>query len=329
MLTRRRLLALAVPGIVALSLAVACGDSDEDAAAITVPEPTPPAEVTITDASGQSVKVPGAAKKVVTLTDHDLDATLALGVKPVGVAAGRSGQGSSGEPAPPAYLASKLSGVTVVTSGTEVLFEKIVGLGPDLILVGEGQNITEEALGRLRQIAPTVVTNKQADDWRASVKGVALALNKVETGNKILAEHDARAAALKTKLGSKAGQTVSIVRWNPQGPAFMLQDHFASLVIRDAGLIRPPSQQKPGASPSLVSLEALDQLDADWMFLGTLTPEAETAMNNAKAMPVFQQLDVVKNNQVVGINGSVWTSRGGPLAAEMVLADVEKALTAN
>lgn len=315
-------------GLLLSCFIAACGDSGQDAPTAT-PEPTAVADVTITDAAGQSVNVPGVAKRVVTLTDHDLDATVALGVTPVGVAAGRAGAGAAGLPSAPAYLASKLQGVTIVTSGNEVQFEKIVGLQPDLILAGEGQNITEEALSRLRQIAPTVVTNKQPDDWRTSVKGVAAALNRVDEGTKVLAAHDARAKQVQAKIGAKVCNSVSIVRWNPQGPAFMLEQHFASLVIKDAGLVRPPSQRKPGTSPSLVSLEALDQLDADWMFLGTLTVEAEQALTNAKAMPLFQQLNVVKSNHVVTIDGSIWTSRGGPIAAGLVLNDVEKALTAN
>src|SRR5688572_11052587 len=54
--------------------------------------------VTVTDVTGTKVEVPRAAKRVVALSEQDLDATLALGLKPVGAVNGR------GQQKPPAYL---------------------------------------------------------------------------------------------------------------------------------------------------------------------------------------------------------------------------------
>jgi iron complex transport system substrate-binding protein len=73
---------------------------------------------------------------------------------------------------------------------------------------------------------------------------------------------------------------------------------------------------------------ALELLDVDWAFIGTLTPDGDAviALEAALENPLFQTLDVVQNDQVVRVDGSLWTSVGGPLAAMMVLDTVEDAL---
>mgnify|MGYP000648332214 CR=1 FL=1 len=63
----------------------------------------------IEDAFGNPVSVPSAPQRVITLSELDLDAALALGITPVGTINGR------GQAAPPHYLDSKvLSGIKVV-----------------------------------------------------------------------------------------------------------------------------------------------------------------------------------------------------------------------
>lgn len=44
--------------------------------------------------------------------------------------------------------------------------------------------------------------------------------------------------------------------------------------------------------------------------------------------PLFQSLQVVQNDRVVVIDGSLWTSVGGPLTAMTVLDDVEASVLA-
>lgn len=80
-------------GICALAL-TACGSSEaSDGAA--GPDSSSAAKTNqVTDATGTSVKVPAAPERVVALSEMDLDAALALGVKPVGLTAGRGQKGA-------------------------------------------------------------------------------------------------------------------------------------------------------------------------------------------------------------------------------------------
>ncbi|MEO1287627.1 MAG: hypothetical protein AAFV93_07650, partial [Chloroflexota bacterium] len=86
-----------------------------------------------------------------------------------------------------------------------------------------------------------------------------------------------------------------------------------------------PELQEGHAHSAPLSLETIEILDADWLFAGTLqaTGDAADALADVFDNPLFQQLQVVQNEQVVVVDGSIWTSSGGPLAANLVLDVIE------
>lgn len=110
----------------------------------------------------------------------------------------------------------------------------------------------------------------------------------------------------------------------------MEKKQFASGVALDMGLSRPKSQDKDGNahSPAL-SLEKLDEIDGDWLFLSTLTDDGKSALKDVQSKPAYRELGAVKTNHAVTVDGSVWSTRGGPLAAGAVIDDITKALTAS
>jgi iron complex transport system substrate-binding protein len=274
------------------------------------------------DVTGQEIEVPVAPQRVVTLSEQDLDGALALGVTPVGTVNGR------GQLTPPLYLGERVEGITSVGSLAEPSLERVAELQPDLILVGGLFAALEAILPDLQQIAPVVVTYANADDWKTAFLGTANALNRMEEAEAFLSDYDARIQDIQSRLGENANAEVSIVRWNPQGPGIMAMDSFSSRIARDLGLVRPASQQYvEGFSHSEpLSLEQLDLLEADWLFLGTLNADGAAAMETAQSSPLYRQLRVVQDNRVILVDGTVWTSRGGPLAVHLVLDDIEAAL---
>ncbi|MFD0412484.1 ABC transporter substrate-binding protein [Streptomyces sp. NPDC127108] len=276
---------------------------------------------TVKDATGRTVKVPAQPKRIVTLTQEDLDAVLALGVEPVGIT---NGQGLD---KPPAYLADKVKDVDVVGNLLQPVMDKVVAAKPDLILAGDMQD--EQVLKQLREITPaTLVTMAPTDEWKLSFRGIGNAVNKLDKANKVIADHEAAAKAAGAKLGANKGAEVSIVRWNPDGPSWMEKKQFASGVALEMGLKRPKAQNKDGNAhtPSL-SLEKIDQIDGDWLFLSTLTSDGEKALKDVQSKPAYKELGAVKKKHVVTVNGSVWSTRGGPLASDVVLKDITKALS--
>lgn len=311
--------------LLAILLAAGCSpaaEPDESSAAPQAAQTTAAHPRTITDAAGQQVTLPATPQRVLALSEPDLDAALALGVTPVGTLNGR------GQTTPPRYLGERLSGIPVIGPIYQPDIEKVIQLRPDVILAGGYPD--EQVVYRLRQVAPTVVTFRLGEDWKTLLNRVGTALNRDAEAAAFLAQYDRRVQETRSKLGPSANAVVSIARWNPQGPGYVLNDAFASRIVQDLGLTRPDAHQQAGVghSPPL-SLEALNQIDADWLFLGTLSTEGDAvkAMEAAIATPNFKSLNAVKSNHLVTVDGSLWTSLGGPLAALAVLDDIAKAMT--
>ncbi|GAA0493585.1 ABC transporter substrate-binding protein [Streptomyces sp. NPDC046215] len=276
---------------------------------------------TVKDATGKAVEVPANPKRIVTLTQEDLDAVLALGIKPVGIT---NGQGLS---KPPAYLADQVKGINVVGNLLQPVMDKVIAAKPDLILAGDMQD--EQMLKQLREITPaTLVTMAPTDDWKLSFRGIGNAVNAMDKTNKVIADYEAKAKKAGEGLGDNKGAEVSIVRWNETGPSWMEKKQFASGVALDMGLKRPKAQDKDGnAHTPALSLEKINEIDGDWLFLSTLTSDGEKALKDVQEKPAYKDLNAVKKNHAVTVNGSVWSTRGGPLASLTVIDDITKALS--
>ncbi|MFM4848641.1 MULTISPECIES: ABC transporter substrate-binding protein [Aeromonas] len=276
----------------------------------------------VLDANGQSHTVPDDPQRVVVLSELDLDSALTLGVQPVGTVNGR-GQGTL-----PRYLLDKAGkAIQVVGDLDNPNLEKLIDLEPDLILTGQTK---PELLALLQEIAPTVVTGNWGEPWKTVFNRSANVMNKEAEAKAFLARYDARLAQARSKLAKHQGEQVSIVRWNPKGPSYMHGGTFASSVVTEMGLARPAHQigDKSPHSPAL-SLESLNLLDGDWLVVGTLSAsgDAVDAMKQAEQTPAFQQLDAIKGKRFGAVDGSLWTSTGGPQAALRVIEDVEGLLT--
>ncbi|MBC9713437.1 iron-siderophore ABC transporter substrate-binding protein [Streptomyces sp. TRM66268-LWL] len=319
----RALRGLAVAGAAALLLA-GCGGSDSEGSKAKSTDKAAAAggTRTVKDATGKAIEVPANPKRIVTLTQEDLDAVLALGLKPAGIT---NGQGLS---KPPAYLEDEVEGVPVVGNLLQPVMDKVIAAKPDLILAGDMQD--ERVLKQLREITPaTLVTMAPTDDWKLSLRGIGNAVNKLDAANKVIADYDSAAKSAGDALGKAKGSEVSIVRWNPDGPSWMENKQFAGGVALDMGLKRPKAQDKDGnAHTPALSLEKINEIDGDWLFLSTLTPDGEKALKEVQGKPAYKELGAVKNNHVTTVDGSVWSTRGGPLAALVVLDDIKTALTA-
>ena len=304
---------------------------------------TPDGARTVTDGKGQQVSVPAAPSRVITLSEPTLDGALALGVTVVGTTSGR-GQGAVS-----AYLAGKAAGVPIVASVAGPNLEQILALKPDLILTDGTVSADDSVLGKLAAIAPTVYVSPTGADWRAAFTALGEIVGRTAETQQVLAGYQSRVDEAKAKLGGNATATVSIVRWGLGQPSLLLRELPPSRVLADLGLRRPPAQDRDGPGHSSpVSRENLDQLDADWMFFGTLggatnpgggnsgDPSAvgraaSRAMleDDAVGTPGFTALTAYRNKQVVPVDGSAWTSSGGPLAATVIVGDVAAAMTAS
>ncbi|WP_210495263.1 ABC transporter substrate-binding protein [Patulibacter sp. SYSU D01012] len=317
-----RLLALAC-ALLLVALLAGCGGSDDEGGAS---DDAAAATRTVKDFAGNAVEVPTKPQRVVVVNDELTDDALALGVKPVAIS---KGQGQDG---PPRYLADRVAGVPIVGDVNQPDLDKVLDADPDLIIVSydfpEGPLAGQVA--KLRKIAPTFVASDPAkDEWKSTLRQVGVALNREAQAKDWLARYEQRTAQVGRSLGKHAGAEVTIARWNPDGPTFMHAGTFASTVVADLGLKRPKNQRTEGQGHGeSLSLEALGELEADWIFLSSLTADGDDAkaLEQGVGSKAFKQLDAVKAGHVSQVDGSVWGAAGGALASDVLIADVQKAL---
>ncbi|RBP84555.1 iron-siderophore ABC transporter substrate-binding protein [Marinomonas rhizomae] len=269
------------------------------------------------------VEINDDVKRIVTLSEDALDSAIALGIKPLGAIATRGGDSVA------EYIQQRASGVNMVGTSRQNNLEAIAAQRPDLILASA--YLPQDQYNILSKIAPTIAPiapGMVSDNWIKVAKVYAQALNKSEQMDSILNDLKDREDRLKkviTHKLSKEERSATLARWMPQGPIVMSSQIFSTDVlaatgftINDAGVIK---EGRPHSSP--LSLENLSKVDSDWLFLATLNTEGKDALEAAKESPSFTRLNVVKEDRVVTVNGQLWTSAAGPLAAHAILDDIQ------
>lgn len=326
-------LRVAMFGLAASLVLSACGGTENTGSGPATEGPTR----VVVDAEGTEVTVPEHPERVVVLSEPTMDGTLALGVTPIGAVTGR------GQQTVPNYLADVASDLPILGGIAQPNFEAIGAAKPDLILVdGTSINNNPPVVAALRKIAPVVYTGYAGGDWRVNFRRVAEALNMVDEGEKVIAEYDAKVEEAKPKLAKYADNTFSIVRWQGTGAALILKELLPGRALTDLGLKRPANQDREGRGHSdPVSLENLKSIDADYMFFGTLggssieNPNAggttdikggEKALAEAEKVPGFTELSAYQNDHIILVDGSSWTSTGGPILMNSIVDDVLEAL---
>lgn len=257
--------------------------------------------------------------RIVTLDEYALECVLALQNKPVGSVIF--------ETTPP-YFRGKLQGIENLGSEGEPSLEKIVALKPDLIL---GTMYHQQTYSQLSQITPTILTSyKDSKDWKAAFMNFADAVGKIDVAEQILQDYNNRIEIFRTEMGDRLKNThVSVVRVYPTHISLYLKDVFIGTILEDAGLPRPPAQNKPGSAYE-ISKERIWDADGDVIFMWAYgysqqrQQEAQTALQRLKTDPLWSQLNAVQQGKVYEVP-SYWIG-AGPLAANAVLDDLFKYL---
>ena len=291
----------------------------------------------VKDAEGTEITVPVRPQRIVALSEPTLDGLLALGITPIGTVTGR------GQSTVPGYLTEEAGKIPLLGGIAEPNFEAIGKAKPDLIVVdGTSINNNPPMIEALRAIAPTAFVGYAGGDWRYTFKTLANVVNKQADAKQVLADYDAKVATVKKGLDRYAGKTFSIVRWQGSSAALILKELPPGRALSDLGLKRPKNQDKEGRGHSEpVSRENLAEIDADWMFFGTLggssvdnrkagggtdAEAAKQALAEAEKAPGFTSLKAYRSGHIILVDGSRWTSTGGPLLMSKIVADVERDL---
>jgi len=231
------------------------------------------------------------------------------------------------------YIQPLAGDISIVGTPGEFNLEAIISLNPDIILAASQLNKDQYRL--LSQIAPTIVPDAAPftpDTWKQETRLFAAALGRSEAGEAAIRKVEEKvkevSAALDATLSPEQRQA-SLVRWMPQGPLIMSTGLFSATLLEaagfrmdDAGAVKAG---RPHSNP--LSLENLKLVDRHWLFLATLNADGEEALAAARKSPAFERLQASRENRVITVNGQLWTSASGPIAAEAILDEVNAAIS--
>jgi len=172
----------------------------------------------VTDADGKTQVVPAQPKRVVVLSEIDLDSALTLGLQPVGTVNGR------GQSTLPRYLLQQAGKeIAVVGDLDNPNLEKLIDLEPDLILTGQTK---PELLALLKEIAPTVVTGNWGDSWKEIFNRSAHVLNRDAEAKTFLTRYEARLAGSTQQARQTSGGAHEHSALEPQGAELHARRHL-------------------------------------------------------------------------------------------------------
>ncbi|BCB05528.1 ABC transporter substrate-binding protein [Bacillus sp. KH172YL63] len=302
--------------ITTLLFLAACGNKEEkeESADKDAKEET----YTVDHAMG-TTEIKGTPKKVVILTNEGTEALLSMDVTPVGAV-----QSWTGDPWYD-HISEQMKDAEVVGTESELNIEAIAKLQPDLIIGNKMRQ--EEQYNQLKDIAPTVMAETLRGNWKENFELYAKALNKEEKGQEVLAAYEQRMEDLKGELGDKLNQEVSMVRFMAGDVRIYHKDSFSGVILDQLGFARPEGQDVDDFAEKGVTKERIPAMDGDVLFYftyetgdGEANKLAEEWIND----PLFQNLEVAKQNQVHEVNDAIWNTAGGVIAANKMLDDIEK-----
>lgn len=199
------------------------------------------------------------------------------------------------------YFAEALKGVEDIGDYGNPSLEKVIALGPDLIITSSND---KDRFEKLNKIAPTVSIPygdlKNAHEELAYFGELLGVSDKAEAW---LAQYDERIAAAKSKVDAAIGETASFsILERSEKAIWVYGDNF--------GRGGQPVYQALGRKPKAevadelmekqwmeLSLEVLPQYAGDYLVV-TVGSSSDWLLENFQSDPVWGSLDAVKNNRI-------------------------------
>lgn len=274
----------------ALILLSGCGSATQSAIEIT---PTDVVSSTVTTTSQPMYS------KVVALANGSAEIIDSLGLKKILV--GRDI--ASTDPS--------LQSVPIVTSGHQVVAEKIISLAPDLVIIDSSVG-PSQALDSLKRAGIKIVTIKEVwsvGEITAKVRQVASVLGVWQAGDALAAKIDATIASASQKVSGsprvvflylRGGNSIYLIGGKGSGADSILE----SLGAIDVGAT---ADSKPFAA---LTSESLIGKNPEIILVMTKGLESVGGVAGLVALPGIAQTDAGKSRRVIAVDDSLLLSFG-------------------
>ncbi|MEO0563018.1 MAG: ABC transporter substrate-binding protein [Chloroflexota bacterium] len=312
-MTFRRLPILILLALLLVSVAPLAAQDTEDTEILGYTISAPVDGVRTVEHLAGTTEIPADPQRVITL--HDLGLTSAaihLGFQPIG-SLGRVGEGGDEFFIMAEGISSE--GLTHVGAFTAVNFERVVELEPDLII---GRQFEMEIYDELSNIAPTVLMPPEVDNDDITYSAyLAALLNRTQRHEELVALYEEKIDLIKQLVPNPEEIYVTtFVMADAEGTIQIFGGTLPiSRVVDEVGFSRRAlvrdvyADYVPGDERSRLSLEVLDDLDADFIFNNywPWTMEASADIENG---PIWETLWAVQNNQYINSFGSLTYGTG-------------------
>lgn len=297
--------------IVSTSALIGCSTSEE----IEKEEPKvseEPVETrTIAHEMGE-VEIEGKPQNIVVLEFSFIDASVAAGVAPVGIA----DDGDSNRIIEP--IKSQIGEYTSVGTRKQPSLEVISSLKPDLIIADLKRH--KEIYDDLKEIAPTMVLNSLEANYEENIesfKVIAKALGEEDKAEERVAEHEEIMDNLRSQV--KEGEDRKVMQAVVTNQLFNAHasNSYTGGVLSQLGFENSIQQEEAYAK---LNLEQIVEINPDVLFV--MAAGEDTLVHQWADNPLWKDVSAVKNGNVYMVDRNLWSRFRGIIASEMIAEDV-------
>ncbi|MGC4192795.1 MAG: ABC transporter substrate-binding protein [Thermomicrobiales bacterium] len=329
--------------------------AQSDATPAASPAASPAAELSFTlgvvDTLLGEVTLPENPQRVLCINDGPVDTMLNLGLVPI--ATGFSyGDEAGGDQAVMSYLQPLVpegAEITYVGGWDDFDVEKAIALKPDLILAEGRERFTgatkadaeaDPNVQALLRIAPLVIPKDiETEDplglqyFEYSHLLWSHCLGKLDEGQALLDAQREKTAQLAVDMADHEGETSIVFRPTPDFPLVMSQKWFTGVLLHRVGIVGneyAESVPYPHSGKNL-SLEQMDKLDADWIFIAPrfsaeMSADRDALVATYMENPLFAALPAIVDGQYGLVDGQVWSGANSMVAADIILDNIRNVI---
>ena len=274
-----------------------------------------PATITVTDVRGE-VEIPADPQRIVDLSGNS-DILEILGYDVIGTANSDAYDYTKF----PSYLEETLDGATILGYSMQDTMdvEAVMNLNPDLIIIS---TVQEKMYDQLSEIAPTVMIQLEALNWKDDIMTLAEILGREDVAKEWLLNYEEKASAAGAEIRGEYGEDTTYLSFLASGGQFFVFDGagFGSVLYDDMGLAKPEGMpEQTDISLPVVTYEGLAAIDADYIFC-IATAEDLAALEQST---IWQNIPAVKAGKVVILNSSPYFNQGySPIGRELLVDEI-------
>lgn len=271
--------------------------------------------VTVTDVRGD-VEIPADPQRIVDLSGNS-DILSILGYDVVGTANSDAYDYTKF----PSYLEETLKGAEILGYSMQDTMdvEAVMNLNPDLIVIS---TVQEKMYDALSEIAPTVMIQLEALNWKDDVRALAKVFNKEDVANEWIANYENKAKEAGDKIKAEYGEDTTYLSFLASGGQFFIFDGagFGDVLYNDMGLAKPAGMpEQTDISLPVVTYEGLAAIQSDYIFV--IATDEDLAQLEANS--IWNNLPAVKNGNVVVLESSPYFNQGySPIGREKLVDEI-------